>query len=122
MAPNWRLCTISLIILLAAAGMQHSSTSSLRASLLTPLQPLRTLARKLLGAPHASIRGNAALHSSSATPPAAASAAGGGQEPAAMPSVRHLPASGLKVSKPTWWLESRFHFSFAEYYDPGRSE
>jgi hypothetical protein len=22
----------------------------------------------------------------------------------------------LHVSKPTWWLESRFHFSFADYW------
>lgn len=30
-----------------------------------------------------------------------------------------VPCSGkLKVSKPTWWLESRFHFSFADYYNP----
>lgn len=29
------------------------------------------------------------------------------------------PAS-LHVSKPTWWLESRFHFSFADYWDPQR--
>lgn len=32
------------------------------------------------------------------------------------------PADSLYVSKPTRWLESRFHFSFAEYYDPARSE
>ncbi|PRW58902.1 pirin domain-containing [Chlorella sorokiniana] len=32
--------------------------------------------------------------------------------------IRHIPASGLTVSKPTWWLESRFHFSFADYYNP----
>lgn len=25
------------------------------------------------------------------------------------------------MSKPTWWLESRFHFSFADYHDPRRS-
>ncbi|GAB4816782.1 hypothetical protein N2152v2_003828 [Parachlorella kessleri] len=38
-----------------------------------------------------------------------------------MPSVEKVPASSLHVSKPTWWLESRFHFSFAEYWDPKRS-
>ena len=27
----------------------------------------------------------------------------------------------LHVSKPTWWLESRFHFSFADYYNPANS-
>ena len=27
-------------------------------------------------------------------------------------------AETLHVSKPTWWLESRFHFSFADYYNP----
>jgi redox-sensitive bicupin YhaK (pirin superfamily) len=29
-------------------------------------------------------------------------------------------AASLHVSKPTWWLESRFHFSFADYWDPQR--
>lgn len=24
----------------------------------------------------------------------------------------------LYISKPVWWLESRFHFSFAEYCHP----
>lgn len=40
----------------------------------------------------------------------------------------HLPpltlhAAELTVSKPTWWLESRFHFSFANtmYQDPKRN-
>ncbi|KAK9909847.1 hypothetical protein WJX75_008338 [Coccomyxa subellipsoidea] len=38
---------------------------------------------------------------------------------AALPrSVRKIPAAQLHVSKPTWWLESRFHFSFADYYNP----
>jgi quercetin 2,3-dioxygenase len=32
--------------------------------------------------------------------------------------LRKIPASNLHVSKPTWWLESRFHFSFADYYNP----
>ncbi|KAJ7541707.1 hypothetical protein O6H91_10G072200 [Diphasiastrum complanatum] len=32
--------------------------------------------------------------------------------------MRHIPASSLYVSTPTSWLESRFHFSFAEYYSP----
>ena len=27
----------------------------------------------------------------------------------------------LHVSKPTWWLESRFHFSFADWYHPGKN-
>lgn len=35
-------------------------------------------------------------------------------------SVRIYPSKLLHVSKPTWWLESRFHFSFADYYDPNR--
>jgi len=30
------------------------------------------------------------------------------------------PADSLHISKPTWWLESRFHFSFADYYDNAR--
>jgi hypothetical protein len=34
------------------------------------------------------------------------------------PPVRHIPASKLHVSKPTHWLESRFHFSFADYWNP----
>ena len=29
------------------------------------------------------------------------------------PTVNLVPSSSLHVSKPTWWLESRFHFSFA---------
>lgn len=32
--------------------------------------------------------------------------------------LRHIPAQSLHVSTPTWWLESRFHFSFADYYNP----
>ncbi len=28
----------------------------------------------------------------------------------------HTPAGSLHVSKPTWWLESRFHFNFADFY------
>ncbi|KXZ45949.1 hypothetical protein GPECTOR_49g533 [Gonium pectorale] len=28
----------------------------------------------------------------------------------------------LHVSKPTWWLESRFHFSFADYWDSSRNQ
>lgn len=28
------------------------------------------------------------------------------------------PAGALHVSKPTHWLESRFHFSFADYFNP----
>lgn len=31
-------------------------------------------------------------------------------------------AGSLHVSKPTWWLESRFHFSFAEYVDSKRMQ
>lgn len=31
-----------------------------------------------------------------------------------------LSAGSLHVSKPTWWLESRFHFSFADYWDQAR--
>ncbi|KAJ7566726.1 hypothetical protein O6H91_02G116300 [Diphasiastrum complanatum] len=36
--------------------------------------------------------------------------------------LRHISASALYLSKPTWWLESRFHFSFAEYYAPKNME
>ena len=32
----------------------------------------------------------------------------------------HVPASSLHVSKPVWWLTSRFHFSFADYWDEKR--
>eukprot|EP00892_Ulva_mutabilis_P006323 jgi/Ulvmu1/4062/UM019_0040.1 len=35
-----------------------------------------------------------------------------------MHGTRLIPASKLHVSKPTWWLESRFHFSFADYFNP----
>lgn len=33
-------------------------------------------------------------------------------------ALKKISAGNLKVSKPTWWLESRFHFSFAGYYNP----
>eukprot|EP01102_Stenamoeba_stenopodia_P004415 TRINITY_DN14726_c0_g1_i1.p1 TRINITY_DN14726_c0_g1~~TRINITY_DN14726_c0_g1_i1.p1 ORF type:complete len:286 (+),score=41.42 TRINITY_DN14726_c0_g1_i1:161-1018(+) len=33
-------------------------------------------------------------------------------------SFRKINSGDLYVSKPTHWLESRFHFSFAEYYNP----
>jgi redox-sensitive bicupin YhaK (pirin superfamily) len=36
------------------------------------------------------------------------------------PAVCCFPAASLHISKPTWWLESRFHFSFADYWDPNR--
>ncbi|KAI8474055.1 MAG: RmlC-like cupin [Monoraphidium minutum] len=35
-------------------------------------------------------------------------------------SIKLVPASSLHVSKPTWWLTSRFHFSFADYFAPDR--
>lgn len=37
-------------------------------------------------------------------------------------SLRLIPNKQLHVSTPTWWLESRFHFSFAEYYNPQRTD
>ncbi|CAG9465682.1 unnamed protein product [Pedinophyceae sp. YPF-701] len=33
------------------------------------------------------------------------------------PHLAHKVSEQLYVSTPTWWLESRFHFSFAEYHD-----
>ncbi|CAK9225661.1 unnamed protein product [Sphagnum troendelagicum] len=36
--------------------------------------------------------------------------------------LKLIPAKNLHVSTPTWWLESRFHFSFAEYYNPQNTE
>ena len=36
--------------------------------------------------------------------------------------MKKIPANSLYVSRPTWWLESRFHFSFAEYYNPSNTE
>ena len=46
-----------------------------------------------------------------AAPTQAAAAHTAAAATAAMPpTVRHIPASSLTVSKPTWWLESRFHF------------
>lgn len=30
--------------------------------------------------------------------------------------ARRVPASELQLAKPTWWLESRFHFNFADKY------
>lgn len=35
-------------------------------------------------------------------------------------TVKLVPSSSLHVSKPTWWLTSRFHFSFADWFDPAR--
>ena len=35
--------------------------------------------------------------------------------------VRHVPSSALHLSRPTWWLESRFHFNFAEYHNPSKT-
>ncbi|KAG0557093.1 hypothetical protein KC19_11G101600 [Ceratodon purpureus] len=37
-------------------------------------------------------------------------------------TMKYIPAKNLHVSTPTWWLESRFHFSFAEYYNPANEE
>lgn len=38
----------------------------------------------------------------------------------AMVSIAKVPHESLHVSTPTHWLESRFHFSFADHYDPKR--
>ncbi|GLC38466.1 hypothetical protein PLESTB_001728900 [Pleodorina starrii] len=54
-----------------------------------------------------------------ATTPAAAAAAAS-SDLTSMATVTRVPHSSLHVSKPTWWLESRFHFSFADYWDPAR--
>ncbi|GBF87789.1 HAD subfamily IA [Raphidocelis subcapitata] len=35
-------------------------------------------------------------------------------------AIQLVPASSLHVSRPVWWLESRFHFSFADYFDRER--
>lgn len=37
-------------------------------------------------------------------------------------SLKLIPKKSLHVSTPTWWLESRFHFSFAEYFNPANQE
>jgi len=37
-----------------------------------------------------------------------------------MSIFKRIAASSLHVSKDIYWLESRFHFSFAGYYDPNR--
>eukprot|EP00887_Chlorella_sp_A99_P004817 scaffold4.g4817.t1 len=50
---------------------------------------------------------------------ASAFVAGGAGMPAG--TITKVDRESLYVSKPTWWLESRFHFSFAEYYDKNRS-
>lgn len=34
-----------------------------------------------------------------------------------MPPFRLIPSSALHISKPTHWLESRFHFAFADWYN-----
>jgi len=33
-------------------------------------------------------------------------------------TLRKVPKDRLAVSKPVWWLETRMHFSFADYYNP----
>eukprot|EP01027_Heterolobosea_sp_BB2_P017358 GEZU01024602.1.p1 GENE.GEZU01024602.1~~GEZU01024602.1.p1 ORF type:complete len:262 (-),score=55.80 GEZU01024602.1:101-886(-) len=38
-----------------------------------------------------------------------------------MASFRKIPASSLYVSRPVHWLTSRFHFSFAEYWNPNNT-
>lgn len=61
------------------------------------------------------------LNSRKALLPAAAAHTATAHTAATMPPaapVRHILGSSLTVSKPTWWLESRFHFSFADYYNP----
>jgi redox-sensitive bicupin YhaK (pirin superfamily) len=32
-------------------------------------------------------------------------------------ALRKIASKKLHVSEPTWWLTSRFHFSFADYYN-----
>jgi redox-sensitive bicupin YhaK (pirin superfamily) len=32
--------------------------------------------------------------------------------------VGHVLAGSLHISRPIHWLESRFHFSFADYFNP----
>ena len=32
-------------------------------------------------------------------------------------SLRKISSKSLHLSEPTWWLASRFHFSFADYYN-----
>eukprot|EP01025_Chloroclados_australasicus_P003640 TRINITY_DN10867_c0_g1_i1.p1 TRINITY_DN10867_c0_g1~~TRINITY_DN10867_c0_g1_i1.p1 ORF type:complete len:302 (-),score=11.78 TRINITY_DN10867_c0_g1_i1:223-1128(-) len=32
--------------------------------------------------------------------------------------IRKIPSDTLHKSTPVWWLESRFHFSFADYFNP----
>ncbi|KAG5178957.1 RmlC-like cupin [Tribonema minus] len=39
---------------------------------------------------------------------------------ASAPQFKKVPQETLHVSKPTSWLESRFHFSFADHWDPKR--
>lgn len=36
-------------------------------------------------------------------------------------AMKKIPSSSLHVSRPTDWLTSRFHFSFAEYYNPSNT-
>ncbi|PNW78730.1 hypothetical protein CHLRE_09g388208v5 [Chlamydomonas reinhardtii] len=56
-----------------------------------------------------------ALRTAATAHAAAQSSAAGAAGP--MASVTLVPQGGLHVSKPTWWLESRFHFSFADYWN-----
>ena len=99
----------------ASSCMNPNQPATLQSlSLLHPLRTARSLLsvrRPLhlsqLAAAHSSATGGGAA-AASTSPTTAAAAASGEASAAAMPSlptVRHIPAEKLAVSKPTWWLE-----------------
>ena len=111
LAPNWATLTallpiyrmlglrpaliLSCLVALAALCMFHSppAAGTLTSALSQPKGPL----------PSSLI---ASGRAAKAAPAKAATA----YTAAMPPAVRHIAASSLTVSKPTWWLESRFHF------------
>ena len=101
LGPRPALFLACLVALLALVGMRLSPpTSGTLTSALS--QPLKQ-ARKLLAASGRAAKAAPSLASTAHTAAAATAAA-------MPPAVRHIPAGSLTVSKPTWWLESRFHF------------
>lgn len=111
---RFALFTLPVLAVLAATWMQQTPVSPF-AKVFTSLaawHPFR--GRRLFpGATRSSPAPAAAVpHTAAQSPPLAAAEAA---QAATMPapgaaSVRHIPASKLTISKPTWWLESRFHF------------
>lgn len=111
------LCALftSLLALFMARLQSPAALSSSVSALFSRLPVVRRAAYRPAAGP-------AAAPGSPA--PATAAGTGAAMAPGAV-QVRHIPASKLAVSKPTWWLESRFHFrcvpleSQRAWWEPG---